>query len=335
MKILIDSVYLNSFGGQEILDLIINNLNEDDKKNDFFHLLDIRNKLNMDDIDHKFCYPKIRDRKRFYAENINKFDKIICLANVPPPIHISNKSVIILFHNALILEWTGSLSIFSNIKNLIKRQFINLSILKSYSWVVQTELMKTKLSNSLYIAKDNIDVFPFFREQRENSVKKSSENFIQILCVTSESPHKKNKNLIKAFAKAKFDSNYKVTLSLTLNKKNIKTLQKNKEIIFLGNLSRDQVNLEYSKSDYLIYPSVIESFGLPLVESTYYNLKILASNSEYVNYVVKPSLSFDSNSITSIKEAIEKVVNLNNIKESKLLVKNELDSFINFICSNV
>ena len=103
----------------------------------------------------------------------------------------------------------------------------------------------------------------------------------------------------------------------------------------MGNLSRDQVNLEYSKSDYLIYPSVIESFGLPLVESTYYNLKILASNSEYVNYVVKPSLSFDSNSITSIKEAIEKVVNLNNIKESKLLVKNELDSFMNFICSNV
>ena len=53
-----------------------------------------------------------------------------------------------------------------NIKNLIKRQFINLSILKSYSWVVQTELMKTKLSNSLYIA-NNIGVFPFFREQRE------------------------------------------------------------------------------------------------------------------------------------------------------------------------
>ena len=119
MKILIDSVYLNSFGGQEILDLIINNLNEDDKKNDFFHLLDIRNKLNMDDIDHKFCSPKIRDRKSFYTENINQFDKIICLANVPPPIHISNKSVIILFHNALILEWTGS-PLFSNIKNLLK-----------------------------------------------------------------------------------------------------------------------------------------------------------------------------------------------------------------------
>ena len=335
MKILIDSVYLHSFGGQEILDLIINNLNKEVKKNHFFHLLDKRNRLIIDDIDYKFCKPKISERKRFYTENINQFDKIICLANVPPPIHISNKPVIVLFHNALILEWTGSLPLFSNIKNLIKRQFINLSILKSYSWVVQTELMKTKLSNSFYIANDNIKVLPFFREQTNKYVNKSSQNLIRILCITSESPHKKNKNLLRAFAKAEFDLNYKVTLSLTLNKKNIKTLQKNKEIIFLGNLSRDQVNLEYSKSDYLIYPSLIESFGLPLVESTYYNLKILASNSEYVNYVVKPSLSFDSNSITSIKEAIEKVVNLNNIKESKLLVKNELDSFINFICSNV
>ena len=122
-------------------------------------------------------------------------------------------------------------------------------------------------------------------------------------------------------------------MSLTINGKNISS--KNKKIIFLGKLSKDEINKEYSNTDFLIYPSVSESFGLPLVESTFYPIKILASNSEYVTYIVKPSLTFDSNSIDSIQETIEKVVNLNKIEDSRLIINNELESFIKFIYSNV
>ena len=335
MKILIDSVYLNSFGGKELLNLIVSDLKGKSKEIDFFYLLDKRNKSIADNLNYEFCSPNIRDRKKFYKKNLNHFDKIICLANVPPPVSIKNKTVIILFHNALLLEWTNSISLFSNIKNFIKNKYIHFSILKNYTWVVQTELMKKKLIKSYDISMNNIRIYPLFRTINHEYKKKKSKNSINILCVSSESPHKMNNNLLKAFTEAKYALKYEVILSLTINKKNIKPLKENKKVVFLGNLTKDEINYQYSISDFLIFPSVIESFGLPLVEATFFKLKIIASNSEYVNYVVKPSLTFNPNSVDSIKKTIEKVVNLNSIEDSELIVNNKLDSFINFICSNV
>lgn len=333
MKILIDAVYLNSDGGIELLDILIESTHKNFKKLDILYLLDSRNTFFNKKIKYRVCKPTIKDRKFFYKENIKEFDKIICLANIPPPIKIANKSVTILFHNSLLLEWCSSINLINNSKNLLKRLIIYLSGNRNYNWVVQTELMKKKLSKSVFVSRSKIRVFPFFRNISLNTKNTKNDMVTRFLYVTSNSPHKKNEILIKAFKKAKFNTNIKTKLSLTLNGKN--SSSKNKKIIFLGKLSKDEINKEYLNTDFLIYPSVSESFGLPLVESTFFPIKILASNSEYVNYVVKPSLTFDSNSIDSIQETIEKVVNLNKIVDSKLIINNELESFIKFIYSNV
>ena len=178
MKVLIDSVYLNSPGGKEILDLVINNLSNNSQKIDYYHLLDIRNKVFYENLNFEFCKPTIRDRKNFYRKRIGRFDKIICLANVPPPILLKNKTVIIFFHNALILQSSNSLPLFTNIKNFFKKLFIYSSIIKDYNWVVQTDLMKNKLSKSLKLSKDNIKVYPFFRPNKDSFERKNSSSKI-------------------------------------------------------------------------------------------------------------------------------------------------------------
>ena len=327
MKILIDTVYLNSFGGRELLQLIIDKLFELDAKDHFFFLLDTRSNVDIKGFKHLYCKPNLSSRKKFYNRNKGVFEKIICLSNIPPPIKISEKKVIIFFHNALLLS--NKISIISN---YLKRIYILIHSQVNYEWIVQTDYMKGLLSKKININDKRIHVYPFFRptDKAYNIIKPSNE--INLLYVTSNSSHKNNRRLISGFKQAD-SKNKKITLYLTIDGKNL--ISKNKSIIYLGNISKEQLYKYYSLSHYLLYPSIIESLGLPLIECLNFNCKILVSNAECFKDVIEPSSSFNPYSIKSIKETIEKVVNLNNIKPSRLLTSNKLESFINFIHKHV
>ena len=52
--------------------------------------------------------------------------------------------------------------------------------------------------------------------------------------------------------------------------------------------------------DYLVYPSLVESFGLPLIEAQINHVNIIASDLPYVYDVCKPYLVFDPRSVNDI-----------------------------------
>ena len=117
--------------------------------------------------------------------------------------------------------------------------------------------------------------------------------------------------------------------------KNIFKKNKNKNLIIKNYNGLDESGLRnlYSKSQFLIFPSVIESFGLPLIESIEFNCKILASNLPYVEEIVSPSLVFDPFSISSISDSIDYVLENNNIMKSEMIIRNKIDKFIELIKS--
>ena len=102
---------------------------------------------------------------------------------------------------------------------------------------------------------------------------------------------------------------------------------------FHGTLNRDRVNELYNTSKFAIYPSLVESFGLPLIEATNHGCKVISSDLPYVHEIIKPSLTFNPYSIDSISNAILKAINSDNLSETKVLVENKLDNFIEFIIS--
>ena len=53
------------------------------------------------------------------------------------------------------------------------------------------------------------------------------------------------------------------------------------------------VNQIYKIADFLIFPSLNESLGLPLIEASFYNLPIISSNLDYVFDVCNPILTFN------------------------------------------
>ena len=93
-------------------------------------------------------------------------------------------------------------------------------------------------------------------------------------------------------------------LILTINQSELLSISKQENIIALGNIDRNYINFLLSCSSYLIFPSIIESLGIPLLEAKFSNLKIIASNIKIVNEISSPFLSFNPEEINSIKSAI-------------------------------
>ena len=108
---------------------------------------------------------------------------------------------------------------------------------------------------------------------------------------------------------------------------------KNKNLIIKNHVNLNETSLKklYSQSKFLIYPSVVESFGLPLIESLEFNCKIIASKLPYVNEIVKPSLVFNPFLISSISDSIDYVIEKNNIVNSEMLIRNKIYKFIELI----
>ena len=74
----------------------------------------------------------------------------------------------------------------------------------------------------------------------------------------------------------------------------------------VGLMTRQEIDRLYCESGALIYPSTLESFGLPLLEGAAAGLPILASELDYVRDVSVPVQTFDPRSPVSIARAVKR-----------------------------
>ena len=95
----------------------------------------------------------------------------------------------------------------------------------------------------------------------------------------------------------------------------------------------ERLNLLYNFCEFAIYPSLLESFGLPLIEAANRECKIIACDLPYVHEIIEPSLTFDPYSIESISNAILKAIDTDDLPKTKVLIENKLDNFMEFIIS--
>ena len=110
------------------------------------------------------------------------------------------------------------------------------------------------------------------------------------------------------------------------------SLQNSKlEIKNLGILRQDLIFEYYSKLEFFIYPSLFESFGLPLIEASQLNCVILASDLPYVSEVISNFYSFNPLDINDISLVIEKVIYSKNPNKPILKIKSQETALINYL----
>lgn len=341
--LLIDAVYIHESGGRTLLHYFIKELV---KRYQSFKIL-FDDRIDSDIYrellprQYLLCKSSEKYRLKFYKEITGEITTIFCFANVPPPIYVKGAEVYILFHNVLMVSgfWEkNGYSMVDKIKFLFKKWYILNKNKKTYTWIVQTGLMQNRLSDSLKISLNSVKVFPFYENNilvPENTNRSRNRQF---LYVADGVPQKNHNALLDAWERLFLFYQISPELHLTLHPKFNTLLKKIKDlnakglkIINHGICNSERLASLYNQSKYFIYPSLAESFGLPLIEASERGCVIIASDLPFVNEVVKPDATFHPNSPINIAEIVSCCYSNNFTGSNKILVPNEINSIINLL----
>ncbi len=94
-----------------------------------------------------------------------------------------------------------------------------------------------------------------------------------LLAVGTKHPRKNVERIISAFEKVRIDHSLKLVF-IGEAKKPVSV----RNVVFLGHIPREDVSKVYCGSEALIYPSLYEGFGLPVIEAYSLGVPVLTSN---------------------------------------------------------
>lgn len=242
-------------------------------------------------------------------------DTVLCFGNLPPLFR--NKGRVAVFLQNRYLFGQRDLRAFTwwhRWRIRLERFWFSQRLDKARMQVyVQTTSMADELLRETGI---QARVFPFVPNgtasaPRPGRVESPEFDFIY---VASGEPHKNHRQLIEAWTLLGQQGSFP-SLCLTLDPDRhadlLKHLRLAKErhglrITNVGAVAASDMARCYLRSGALIYPSTLESFGLPLIEASQLGLPILASELDYVRDVATPAESFNPNSPLSIARAVSR-----------------------------
>jgi len=132
------------------------------------------------------------------------------------------------------------------------------------------------------------------------------------LCVSNRKLHKNEPLLIKAFAQAEIESGIKLVMTGAATQELtdlIVRLGMAERIIFAGRVKDSELPGLYKGSLGLLFPSLYEGFGLPVVEAMACGVPVLTSNTTSLPEVAgDAALLVDPESIDEIRTGIKRLV---------------------------
>ncbi|MEN9907198.1 MAG: hypothetical protein RLZZ540_339 [Bacteroidota bacterium] len=333
-KVLLDALYINMGGGKVLLNYLIEKL-EDSSLNVHF-LLDERIKGSHSEIQkNKVTYLKtnVLNRYKFYESNRDEFNKIFCFASLPPLIRVKAE-VYTYFHQSLYLKVPDKsgfkLTVLSKIKSIFSR------VLKQNTdfWIVQSSNVKNQLEVKYNLREDQVKVIPFY--PHFDSIVNVERNRYRYTYVSLPANYKNHERLIKAFVLFYEKTGYG-ELHLTITKDFPNLLNEVERLQLLGIpivnhgfLNKMELITLYKSSEYVVFPSLVESFGLGIVEALENGCKIIGADLPYMRAVCEPSISFNPELVSDILLAFEKSIN-SNVKLSRQLLFDEIEELIELL----
>lgn len=340
--LLIDALFLNSPGGITLLKYLYENLAQ--RGITSFFLLDRRteNELSFCITTEKtFLESTLKERKQFYLQHKNDFPRVLCFSNIPPPIPLS-VPVYTFFHNVLLLKDCSYLPIKSRILNRLKRQLIYFHRNNSNTWIVQTDFMKQLLTRKLRITNKKVEILPFFCLKDQIGPIINSKKPDSFIYPSTGLGHKNHVILLKAW-ELLHQVGHNFELHLTIPETDIKLMKlisslkaQGLKIVNHGIITQSELLSLYQSSEYLVYPSLNESFGLPLIEAIQQNCKVIAADLPYFKETIMPTAKFNPYQPSSLKNAIlEAISQKENEKKSEIIMENKIDSLIELLNASI
>jgi glycosyltransferase involved in cell wall biosynthesis len=238
-----------------------------------------------------------------------KDDLILCMGNLPPLFPCAGNVVIFLQNRYLVdgLPLTG-MPMKVRLRIAVERVWLRTRLRLGMRMIVQTPSMQNAVKNALG---RSAQILPFHAVSELKSSYSKPKSVIRFIYPATADKHKNHINLLEAW-KLLYDSGVNVQLHLTVDDNQealglIAKFQKNGvAIINHGKLPPSQLLNLYKSCTALIFPSYVESFGLPLLEARAIGLPIIASEMDYVRDVCIPTETFDPYSPISIARAVRR-----------------------------
>ncbi len=138
-----------------------------------------------------------------------------------------------------------------------------------------------------------------------------SPGYKYLLCVGNRKAHKNEERILEAFARSKIDFDIRLILTGNPSDKLISLSRKlnvSNRVVFLGRVPENDLPGLYRGALALVFPSLYEGFGLPVVEAMACGTPVLASNSTSMPEVAgDAALLVDPMSVELIKTGIEHI----------------------------
>ena len=242
-----------------------------------------------------------------------KNDKVLYFGNLPPYLKFKTNDVNLLLSSRFYIDNISmkGFKISQRLKIILEKIYFNIFLNNVSNIIVQTSSMKKLLVEYGFKKKISITAFDDINENNFKKLnnKREKNSFIY---VASLLPYKNHKRLVKAWLILQ-NSGLQPRLYLTYYQKNsiynwiLSFIEKYKlNIVLLENLKRKDLLKKYNSTEVLIYPSLFEAYGLPLVEAKKNNMHIISSDLDYCWDFLHPDDFFNPEDVNSIVRAVQR-----------------------------
>ena len=257
------------------------------------------------------------------ARSVAPEDVVLCFGNLPPLFRLLGHTVVFVQNRYLIDDVKlNGFSLVVRLRLVMERVWLSSKLLNANEFIVQTPTMKRLLEIKTR-GRVPVRVFPFVSEPQGYlsgvlHLKVKKENVFDFVYVATGEPHKNHRRLIEAWCLLAEEGLFP-SLCLTLDEACFAGLCQEIEAMHqqyglnvenAGWLSHQEVLSLYKTVGASIYPSTLESFGLPLIEARQAGLPVLASELDFVRDVLDPEQTFDPESAVSIARAVKRFLGL-------------------------
>jgi glycosyltransferase involved in cell wall biosynthesis len=249
-------------------------------------------------------------------------DCVLCFGSLPPLLRLRAHTIVFVQNRFLVENVPlAGFKITVALRISIERLWLKFRFNNADEFIVQGRAMQQLLTR--IGSPKKIRVLPFLGNTDSGYLGaqfeiNSSEGGYDFVYVASGEPHKNHDCLLKAWCLLASEGIYP-TLCLTISDVvfsklckliNVLIDTRSLRIFNVGSLPHEKVFALYSMSRAAIFPSKLESFGLPLIEAKNAGLPIIASELDYVRDISNPSQTFDPNSPISIARAVKRHLGL-------------------------
>ncbi|MGJ7035737.1 glycosyltransferase [Anoxybacillus eryuanensis] len=313
MNIFVNATAADVGGLHTIVNLFLQSIKRYDSKNKYY--IFVSNNLFDHHETHNIKIIKVYKKrwiKRFFwdAYGVKQWskrtgiiaDKIISLQNTPIRYNEQTPQIIYLhtplpfvrYNWNLLKSHERKLWFYKNIYPFFIKMFLN----ENCKIIVQGNWLKREITSRYKIAKEKIYVIPPNVNISNNISQKetilSSDHYITFFYPAKDYIYKNHLTLLKALKYIKLnreDIYRKIKLIFTLDQNSwvfqeAQKLLVSDSIDFVGNLKYEEVLSIYKECNNVLFPSYVETFGLPLIEAAYFRKRILCANEEYAREVI-------------------------------------------------